>query len=74
MRPLGSANRRIAADVADSAIAEVSPQPIVTSGVMRPSADSDFTALPSSAAVCPRLPGSAAMTSNSALLSAALPS
>ena len=74
MRPLGRTNSRIAAEVADSATADVSPQPIVTSGVISPSADSDLTALPSRAAVCPRLPGSAAMTSSSALLSAALPS
>src|SRR6266498_2663480 len=47
-RPVGNTNRRTAAEVADSAAAAGSPQPIVTSGAISLSLASDRTAAASS--------------------------
>ncbi len=41
MRPVGSTKSRMAAEVAESAAAAVSPQPMVTSGAISASAASD---------------------------------
>ena len=73
-RPVGNTNSRTAAEVADSAAAAGSPQPMVTSGAMSLSVASDRTAAASSAAVSARPSGVAASTSNCASPSSPRPS